>query len=42
MQSVLEAGAQDEVTLMTCAGTFNNAGGGHDQRLVVRAARSDQ
>ena len=42
MQSVLEAGAQDEVTLMTCAGTFNKAGGTYDQRLVVPAARSDQ
>jgi LPXTG-site transpeptidase (sortase) family protein len=39
MASVLATDRLDEVTLITCAGTFTN-GAGYDHRFVVRAVRA--
>ncbi len=39
MAAVLATDRQDEVTLITCAGTYTH-GSGYDHRLVVRAVRT--
>ncbi len=38
MQTVLAPSKEDQITLITCAGSFHN--GGYDHRLVVRAVKA--
>ncbi len=41
IQSIVARDSQDEVTMITCAGTFSRSRGAYDQRLVVRAVRTN-